>query len=95
MVGRDASELLLSRLMHPYPDPLVKVYDIRTMRGLPPIPFPSGPSFISVVPKRSCSVVVASLQGLINIVDASNPTASGEFHQVRFLRRRATSMLTT
>lgn len=64
------------------PDPLVKVYDIRTMKPLPPVPFPAGPAFINVLPKRSSTIVVTSNQGLINIVDTSNPTNATEFYQV-------------
>ncbi|KAJ8093092.1 poly(A)-specific ribonuclease [Marasmius tenuissimus] len=70
------------RQSHPFPDPLVKVYDLRTMRALPPIPFPAGPAFISVVPKRSSSIAVASNQGLVNIVDVTNPGAVNEFYQL-------------
>lgn len=64
------------------PDPLVKMYDIRTMKPLPPVPFPAGPAFINVLPKRSSTIVVTSNQGLINIVDTSNPTNAAEFYQV-------------
>ncbi|EFI28391.1 PAB-dependent poly(A)-specific ribonuclease subunit PAN2 [Coprinopsis cinerea okayama7 len=70
------------RHARPFPDPLVKVYDLRTMRALPPIPCSSGPALIHVLPKRSSSIAVASAQGLINIVDASNPSAAGEFYQL-------------
>ena len=53
------------------------------MRTLPPIPFPAGPAFINILPKRSSSIVVSSNQGLINIVDTSDPTSGNEFYQVR------------
>ncbi|KAF9532295.1 ubiquitin carboxyl-terminal hydrolase-domain-containing protein [Crepidotus variabilis] len=66
----------------PIPDPLVKTYDIRTMRALPPIPFSAGPSFIHAVPKRSSTLVVASAEGLINVVDAINSSAMNEFYQL-------------
>ncbi|KAF8969950.1 ubiquitin carboxyl-terminal hydrolase-domain-containing protein [Flammula alnicola] len=66
----------------PFPDPLVKVYDLRTMRPLPPIPFSAGPAFIHAIPKKTSSLVVISNQGLINVVDASNPSASNEFYQL-------------
>ena len=75
-----------SRHLRPFPDPLVKVYDLRTMRPLPPIPFSAVPAFIHVLPKRSSSLAIISNHGLINIVDASNPSASSEFYQVRQLR---------
>ena len=52
------------------------------MKPLPPVPFPAGPAFINVLPKRSSSLVVTSNQGLVNIVDTSNPTNANEFYQV-------------
>ncbi|KDR81497.1 hypothetical protein GALMADRAFT_239478 [Galerina marginata CBS 339.88] len=70
------------RQSRPFPDPLVKVYDVRTMRSLPPIPFSAGPAFIHALPNRTSSVVVISNHGLINIVDASNPSATNEFYQL-------------
>ncbi|KAI0261046.1 ubiquitin carboxyl-terminal hydrolase-domain-containing protein [Gloeopeniophorella convolvens] len=70
------------RQSRPVPDPLVKIYDLRTMRPLPPVPFPAGPAFINVMPKRSSSLVVTSNQGLVNIVDTVNPTSSNEFYQL-------------
>ncbi|TFK76563.1 hypothetical protein BDN72DRAFT_785586 [Pluteus cervinus] len=69
------------RQPRPFIDPLVKVYDIRTFRPLPPIPFSSGPSFIHVLPQRLSTVAIVSNQGLVNVVDASNPGAS-EFYQL-------------
>jgi PAB-dependent poly(A)-specific ribonuclease subunit 2 len=76
----------LSRHLRPFPDPLVKVYDLRTMRPLPPIPFSAVPAFIHVLPKRLLNLAIISNHGLINIVDVSNPSASSEFYQVRQLR---------
>ncbi|KAF8201644.1 ubiquitin carboxyl-terminal hydrolase-domain-containing protein [Pholiota molesta] len=69
------------RHSRPFPDPLVKVYDLRTMRPMPPIPFSAGPAFIHTIPNRTSSLVVISNQGLINVVDASN-SASNEFYQL-------------
>ncbi|KAF5372867.1 hypothetical protein D9758_001617 [Tetrapyrgos nigripes] len=66
----------------PFPDPLVKVYDLRNLRPLPPVPFSSSPAFINVIPKRSSSVVVTSNQGLINIVDATDLAPGTEFYQL-------------
>ncbi|KAJ7349108.1 ubiquitin carboxyl-terminal hydrolase-domain-containing protein [Mycena albidolilacea] len=68
------------RQARPFPDPLVKVYDLRMMRPLPPIPFSSTPAFINILPKRPATVVVTSNQGLVNIVDVS--TAASEFYQL-------------
>ncbi|KIL69643.1 hypothetical protein M378DRAFT_184057 [Amanita muscaria Koide BX008] len=70
------------RQSRPFPDPLVKVYDMRTMRPLQPVPFSSGPAFIQLLPKRASSIIVTSNQGLINMVDVSNPSSSSEFYQL-------------
>ncbi|KAI0059101.1 PAB-dependent poly-A-specific ribonuclease subunit PAN2 [Artomyces pyxidatus] len=66
----------------PIPDPLVKLYDLRSMRPLPPVPFPAGPAFLNMLPRRSSSLVVTSNQGLINIVDTSDPSNASEFYQL-------------
>ncbi|KAH0830330.1 ubiquitin carboxyl-terminal hydrolase-domain-containing protein [Lanmaoa asiatica] len=65
-----------SRRGHEFPDPLVKVYDLRNMRPLPPIPFSDGPAFINLLPKHTSSLVVTSAQGLVNVVDVSNTNTS-------------------
>ncbi|KAG6818207.1 hypothetical protein H0H87_000112 [Tephrocybe sp. NHM501043] len=70
------------RQSRPFPDPLVKIYDLRTMRSLPPIAFSSGPAFIHVLPKRASTIAVISNQGLVNIVDILNPAAASEFYQL-------------
>lgn len=77
----NCSNFITLRQSRPFPDPLVKVYDIRTMTPLPPIAFSAGPAFIHAIPTRASSLVVVSNQGLINVVDASN-SASNEFYQV-------------
>lgn len=71
------------RQAHPFPDPLVKVYDLRNMRALPPISFAASPAFINVVPNRSATIAVTSNSGSISIVDASNfGGISNDFSQV-------------
>ncbi|KAN0075425.1 Ubiquitin carboxyl-terminal hydrolase domain containing protein [Tylopilus felleus] len=65
---------------HDVPDPLVKVYDLRNMRPLPPIPFSDGPAFINLLPMHTSSLVVTSPQGLVNILDVSNTNTSGFYH---------------
>ncbi|KAG1718919.1 PAB-dependent poly-A-specific ribonuclease subunit PAN2, partial [Suillus occidentalis] len=67
---------------HDFPDPLVKVYDLRTMRPLPPIPFQDGPAFIDILPKHSSSLVVTSAQGLVNVVDVSDYSNVSGFYQL-------------
>ncbi|KAG6379196.1 ubiquitin carboxyl-terminal hydrolase-domain-containing protein [Boletus reticuloceps] len=72
--------LTFPRRGHDFPDPLVKVYDLRYMRPLSPIPFSDGPAFINLLPKLTSSLVVTSAQGLVNVVDASNTNTSGFYH---------------
>ncbi|KAI5119085.1 hypothetical protein M0805_004858 [Coniferiporia weirii] len=70
------------RQSRPFPEPLVKVYDLRSFKALPPASFSAGPGFINILPRRSSSVVVTSTRGLVNIVDTSNPGDGGEFYQL-------------
>ena len=77
-----ACHLFGDRQSRPFPDPLVKVYDLRTMRPLPPVPFSAGPAFIHALPNQSSGIVIISNQGLVNIVDVSNISALNEFYQV-------------
>lgn len=74
--------LMRCRRGHDFPDPLVKVYDLRTMRPLPPVPFQDGPAFIDILPKHSSSLVVTSAQGLVNVVDVSDYSNVSGFYQV-------------
>ncbi|KAG8872977.1 poly(A)-specific ribonuclease [Tulasnella sp. 331] len=70
------------RQSRPHPDPLVKVYDIRSLKPLPPIPFAQGPAHVSVHPRKSSSLVITSAEGLVNIVDLSNPVSGQEYQQL-------------
>ena len=63
---------------------MVKVYDLRSFKALPPASFSAGTGFINILPRRSSSVVVTSTRGLVNIVDTSNPGDGGEFYQVKY-----------
>ncbi|KAI0350212.1 hypothetical protein OH77DRAFT_1431210 [Trametes cingulata] len=65
----------------PFPDPLVKIYDLRNLKALPPIPFSAGPAFITRFPNRPTTLAITSNQGLVQIVDTTNPTTN-EFYQL-------------
>jgi hypothetical protein len=52
------------------------------MKALPPILFPAGPAFIHAVPMLPSSLAIISNEGLVNIVDTSDPSAANEFYQV-------------
>ncbi|KAG5438494.1 hypothetical protein PCANB_002598 [Pneumocystis canis] len=62
------------RDMHYVLDPLVKVFDIRTLRPLIPVPFPAGPTYVRMHPKMSTTAFVVSHNGLFHIVDTGNTT---------------------
>ncbi|EIW60790.1 poly(A)-specific ribonuclease [Trametes versicolor FP-101664 SS1] len=65
----------------PIQDPLVKIYDLRTLKPLPPIPFSAGPAFITRFPNRATTLAITSSQGLVQIVDTTNPSTN-EFCQL-------------
>ncbi|KAE9386325.1 PAB-dependent poly(A)-specific ribonuclease subunit PAN2 [Gymnopus androsaceus JB14] len=81
------------RQSRPFPDPLVKVYDLRNMRALPPISFTASPAFINVIPNRSSTIAVTSNEGNISIVDAANlGGVANEFSQIDDLASYITSV---
>jgi PAB-dependent poly(A)-specific ribonuclease subunit 2 len=60
----------------------VRLYDIRTLRALPPISFPSGPSFVRLHPSDSSKLVIASQQGVLQTYDMSLGADSSVFSQL-------------
>lgn len=56
------------------PDPLVKVFDLKTLMPLPPVQFHAGASFIRMHPRMLTTSIVASQTGLIQVVDIMNST---------------------
>ena len=68
-------------------DPLVNVYDLRTYRPLPPIPFPAGAAFCRMHPKMSTTGIVASQTGQFHVTDIANP------HVVNLRQASVTSYL--
>ncbi|KAG0356532.1 poly(A)-specific ribonuclease [Podila minutissima] len=63
-------------------DPMVKVYDMRTMRSLAPLPFPNGPSFLKMHPKLSTTVCIASQTGQFQMCDVGNMSSGIQFYQI-------------
>lgn len=63
-------------------DAMIKLYDIRTMRTLPPISFPSGPNHLLFHPKLSSTILAASQTGQFQICDVSN-VSNIKFFQAR------------
>lgn len=52
---------------------LVRVYDLKTHRPAPPVPFPAGAAFVRMHPKLSSTCIILSEGGLIHSVDIQNP----------------------
>ncbi|KAL7423333.1 poly(A)-specific ribonuclease [Cryptotrichosporon argae] len=65
---------------HPVPDPMVQIYDVRTLRPLPPISFASGPSFALLDPSNPSRLLVASQSGVLQLADMAAGTS--EFQQL-------------
>ncbi|KAI9199852.1 ubiquitin carboxyl-terminal hydrolase-domain-containing protein [Polychytrium aggregatum] len=63
-------------------DPLVRVFDIRTMKSLPPIPFQNGPAILQFHPKLSSTILTGSQTGQFQICDIETPNSHIEFLQV-------------
>lgn len=64
----------------PMLDILAKIFDLRKLEQLPPIPFPGGAAFVQMHPKMSTTSVVASQSGQLQVVDLMNPNTSN-LHQ--------------
>lgn len=64
----------------PMLDILAKVFDLRKLEQLPPIPFPGGAAFVQMHPKMSTTSVIASQSGQLQVVDLMNPNTS-HLHQ--------------
>jgi PAB-dependent poly(A)-specific ribonuclease subunit 2 len=60
---------------------MVKVFDVRTFKPLPSVPFEAGPAFVLAHPKNPSSLVVASAQGMFQTTDLLKP-GEASFHQV-------------
>ena len=69
------------RAGHPLADSHVRVYDIRTLRPLPPVPFPAGPAFCVLHPSDQSKMIIASAQGSVQLADISTGSA-GAFQQL-------------
>ncbi|KAL9129564.1 MAG: hypothetical protein Q9217_002020 [Psora testacea] len=53
-----------------------KVYDMKTMHQLPPIPFPAAAAFVQVHPRLSNTCVLGAQNGQLQVVDLVNPNTS-------------------
>ncbi|GJJ12243.1 hypothetical protein Clacol_006484 [Clathrus columnatus] len=71
------------RQSHPVADQFVRIFDLRALRPLTPIPFLAGPAFINVHPAKGSTVIVTSSQGVVGVIDVLNQgTTAPEFNQV-------------
>lgn len=71
------------RQSHPVAEQFVRIFDLRALRPLNPIPFLAGPAFINVHPAKGSTIIVTSTQGLVGVIDVLNQdTTAPEFNQV-------------
>jgi PAB-dependent poly(A)-specific ribonuclease subunit 2 len=82
LVSLRAKPSLTNRKGHPLPDPLIRLYDIRTLRPLPPVSFPAGPGFCRLHPSDSSKLVIASQQGMLQTYDMAQGSDSNVFSQL-------------
>ncbi|CDK24431.1 unnamed protein product [Kuraishia capsulata CBS 1993] len=61
-------------------DPLVNVYDIRSLRPLAPIPFPPGAFQVRLHPTLPSAAIIASQTGQIHVVDIYNSANVQLYH---------------
>ncbi|KAI8048805.1 ubiquitin carboxyl-terminal hydrolase-domain-containing protein [Syncephalis plumigaleata] len=71
-------------------DPLVKVYDIRTMRSLMPISFPAGPSFLKLDPNGSSQMVMVAQDGQFQWCNVAIPSVAS----LHYYRETTSSFVT-
>nr|KAJ3418423.1 poly(A)-specific ribonuclease [Polyrhizophydium stewartii] len=74
----------------PMVDPLVKIYDMRMMRPLAPIPFAAGASFVRFNPRIPTLVFSFAQSGKMQICDIMSPN----YTSVTFLRAEVPGLLT-
>lgn len=74
------------RFYNLYADPFVNVYDLRTMRQLPPVSFSKGTTmgsggadFVQLHPLLPTVMIVASSSGSFDFIDLSNPTLRTQY----------------
>lgn len=60
-------------------DPLVKIYDLRMQKALPPHSFP-GAAFIRMHPKMTAAAIIASNNGQFENADVMNPSSIQLYH---------------
>jgi len=63
------------QLQHPIVDTFVQVFDLKTLRLLPPMTFPAGAAYVRLHPKLQTTAYVASQTGSIQVVDLMNQAA--------------------
>ncbi|KAJ1558515.1 poly(A)-specific ribonuclease [Nowakowskiella sp. JEL0078] len=64
-------------------EPLVKVFDLRTMKTLPPISFSTVPQFLKFHPKLTSTIYISSQTGQFQSCDLTNPNHNVEFYQIK------------
>ena len=66
----------------PLADPFLKIHDVRFLRPMSPIPFPTPPALVKFHPRLSSTVVVSSAEGRVQMLDLRE-VGKGSVFQVR------------
>ena len=61
---------------------MVKVFDLRTLRALPPISYPPGPYMLSFHPRFSSTLLIAAQQGVFQFAEVGNTATMPDVFQV-------------
>ena len=57
-------------------DNLAKVYDLKGMQQMAPIPFPTGAAYVQIHPKLTTTIILAAPSGQIQVIDLINHNTS-------------------
>lgn len=79
----------------PLPDPYLKVHDVRFLRPLSPIPFPTPPAMMRFHPRLQSTVIVATAEGRIQILDIKEVGKSTSFQVRRSFSITSKNLLST
>jgi len=66
-------------------DPMIKLFDIRTMNSLEPIPFETRPSFLKFHPNYPSVLISVSQTGELIIVNINKPSEIEYYEVIIFI----------
>ena len=70
------------RSQGPAPEPIAKVFNLRTMEQFAPISFPAGASFVQIHPKLETTCLIGSRNGQLQVIDITISDAAPNIRYV-------------